>query len=68
MLLGVKQLKHVQKNCLSIFHIIRIRYDRITNIIISKKIRVVHIVEKIVDSQCRWFGHVWRRLMVTLVK
>ena len=37
------------------------RRDRIRNTTIREKIGVAPIVEKMVESRLRWFGHVWRR-------
>ena len=37
------------------------RHDRIKNEYIRKKVRVMSIVEKMVESCFGWLGHVWRR-------
>lgn len=40
-----------------------IRQDRITKERNKEKVGVALIVEKMVDSRLRWFGHVWRRFV-----
>lgn len=33
-----------------------------------QKVRAAPIVEKMVKSRLRWFGHVWRRLVEALIE
>ena len=44
------------------------RRDMIKNKCIKEKVGVAPIVEKMVESRLRWFGHVWRRPAETLVR
>ena len=39
------------------------RQDRIWNECIREQVGVAPIVEKMIESRLRWFGHVWRRLV-----
>ena len=39
-----------------------VRQDRIRNECIREKVGVAPIVEKVVESCIRWFGHLWKRL------
>jgi hypothetical protein len=40
------------------------RHDKIRNDNIRERVGVVPIVEKMVETQLRWFGHVERRFVV----
>ncbi|KAF1859088.1 hypothetical protein Lal_00000914 [Lupinus albus] len=42
------------------------RQDRITNEYIKEKIGVTLVIQKMVESRLRWFGHIWRRLLEVL--
>ena len=44
------------------------RQDRIRNEYIREKIRIASIMEKMVESYLRWFRHIWRRPIETLVR
>ena len=44
------------------------RRDMIRNECIREKVGVAPIVEKMVESRLRWFGHVWRRPAEALVR
>ena len=37
------------------------RHDRIRNVCIGERVGVPSIVEKMVESHLRLFGHVWKR-------
>jgi len=44
------------------------RHDRIRNDTIRERVGVAPIVEKLVENRLRWFGHVKRRLVDTVVR
>ena len=45
-----------------------IRQDKIRNECIREKVGVTPIIEKMVESHLRWFGHVWKKLVETIVR
>lgn len=44
------------------------KQNRITNESNKEKVEIVPIVENMVEYCIRWFGHVWRRHIETLVR
>ncbi|RDX94414.1 hypothetical protein CR513_23200, partial [Mucuna pruriens] len=42
--------------------------NRIKNECIREKVEIAYIVENMVESRSRWFGHVWRRPAETPIR